>query len=209
VHLFGCDDKRKANRGRGPGAKRAFLDECGFIPFARYVVRSILRPQLLHLKPEEARAALLIGSTPAEQPDHDFTAMAEKAEARGNYANRTIYDNPLLTEEQIKAFIEDDAKEDGLTPEAYVETDDFRREYLAQRVVNKLLLAVPEWEAKREKSLVRVPRPQYFDGFAILDPGARTRTSASTATGTSSSRSTSSRPSSACARARTPPSWRR
>jgi len=171
VHLFGCDDKRKANRGRGPPARRAILDEAGFIPFARYVVKSILNPQLMMLQPHERPASMLLASTPAEEPDHDFTAMAEKAEARGNYANRTIYDNPRLTQSQIQTFIEDDAKDEGLTPEAYVETDDFRREYLAQRVVNKLLLAVPEWESARATSFVKVPRPQYFDAFSILDPG--------------------------------------
>jgi hypothetical protein len=166
IHLFGCDDKRKANRGRGAGAFLVILDECGFIPILRYVIKSVLRPQLLH-----SGGRMLLGSTPAEQPDHDFTAICERAEANGNYSRRTIYDNPRLTPERIQVFIEDDAKEEGLTPEAYRETDDFRREYMAERVVNKLLVVLPEWEAMRGKLLVPIERPEFFNGQSVLDPG--------------------------------------
>lgn len=166
IHLFGCDDKRKANRGRGAGAFLVILDECGFIPILRYVIKSVLRPQLLH-----SGGRMLLGSTPAEEPDHDFTAMAERAETNGNYARRTIYDNPRLTEAQVAKFIEDDAREEGLTPEAYVETDDFRREYMAERVINKLLVVIPEWAAARAQLLVAVPRPEFFNAQTILDFG--------------------------------------
>ncbi len=166
IHLFGCDDKRKANRGRGSGAFLVILDECGFIPILRYVIKSVLRPQLLH-----SGGRMLLGSTPAEEPDHDFTAICERAEANGNYARRTIYDNPRLTPERIQVFIEDDAKEEGLTPEAYIETDDFRREYMAERVVNKLLVVLPEWEAARAQLLVAVPRPEFFNAQVTLDFG--------------------------------------
>lgn len=166
VHLFGADDKRKADRGRGPEADLAIFDEAGFCPLLRYVIRSVLRPQLLH-----TGGRILLGSTPAEEPDHDFTAMAERAEANGIYARRTVWDTPRLTEQQIRQFIEDDAKDEGMTPEEYMETDDFRREYLAERVINKLLVVVPEWEKHREELLVDVARPKYFNGQVTLDFG--------------------------------------
>lgn len=166
IHLFGCDDKRKANRGRGPGAVLVILDECGFIPILLYVIQSVLRPQLLH-----SGGGMLLGSTPADEPDHDFTKIAELAEANNNYARRTIHDNPLLTPERIAAFIEADAKDAGLSVEEYKLTDAFRREYMAERVVNKLLVVVPEWEEKRLKLIRPVPRPQFFDGMTVLDPG--------------------------------------
>lgn len=166
LHLFGCDDKRKANRGRGSGAELAILDECGFIAILRYVIRAVMRPQLLH-----SGGKMLLGSTPAEEPAHDFTAVAEKAEARGSFVHRTIYDNPRLTPEHIVRFIEDDAKDEGLTPEQYALTDDFRREYLAERVVNKLSVVVPEWADTREKLLIEVKRPEFFRGMVMADPG--------------------------------------
>lgn len=166
VHLFGADNKAAANRGRGPSAKAAIFDECGFTSVLKYVLKSIFRPQLL-----TTGGRMYLGSTPAEEPEHDFTEIAERAEANGNYARRTIYDNPLLTEQQISTFIEDDAKEDGLSVEDYKETDTFRREYLAQRVINQLLVVVPEWEKKREGLIKVVPRPEFFDATTILDFG--------------------------------------
>jgi hypothetical protein len=166
LHLFGCDDKRKANRGRGPGAVLVILDECGFIPILRYVIQSVLRPQLLH-----SGGAMLLGSTPAEEPDHDFTQIAERAEANGNFAKRTIYDNDLLTQEKIAAFIAADAKDEGMTPEEYKGTDTFRREYLAERVVNKLLVVLPEWEEKRDVLRRPMERPEFYDAMTVLDPG--------------------------------------
>ncbi len=166
IHLFGADDKRKANRGRGPEALAAFFDECGFTSILRYVLKSVFRPQLLH-----TGGRTFLGSTPAEEPEHDFTAIAEREEVNGNYANRTIYDNPRLTKEQVTRFIEDDAKEEGLSVEAYLQSDDFRREYMAERVVNKLLIVLPEWETQRDKLIMDIPRPEFFNGTTVLDFG--------------------------------------
>lgn len=167
VHLFGADDKRKANRGRGPSALACIFDEAGFTPVLRYVLSSIFRPQMLHAK----AGRTYLGSTPAEEPEHDFTEIAARAEANGNYARRTIYDNPRLTPERIESFIAEDATEEGLSPEAYVQTDVFRREYLAERVINQLLVVVPEWEEKRSKLFVPVDRPVFFNAMSILDFG--------------------------------------
>ncbi len=169
IQLFGADDKRKANRGRGPAALLCIFDECGFTPILKYVLTSIFRPQLLHAP--GGRPTTLLGSTPAEEPEHEFTEIAARAEANGNYARRTIYDNPRLGPERIQAFISEDAAEEGLTPEAYRQTDVFRREYLAERVINQLLVVVPEWEEKRSKLLVAVERTEFFNGMSILDFG--------------------------------------
>lgn len=166
IHLFGCDDKRKANRGRGPGADLVVLDEAGFIPILRYVLRSVLRPQTL-----TTGGRTILGSTPAEEPDHDFTDLAELAEKNGAYSSRTIYQNPRLSQERIAQYIEDDARDDGKSVEEYMESDDFQREYLAKRVTNKLLVVVPEWEAKADTLIREVERPEFFEGMTMLDMG--------------------------------------
>ena len=166
IHLFGADDKRKADRGRGPAAVLAIFDEAGFTPILKYVLTSVLRPQLF-----TTGGRMLLGSTPAAEPDHDFTAIAERAEANGNYARRTVWDNPRRTDAEIRGFIEDDAKEEGLTPEQYQESDTFRREYLAERVIDRLLVVVPEWSKYRSELIQAIPRPQYFDALSVLDFG--------------------------------------
>lgn len=177
IHLFGADDKRKANRGRGPGAILAIFDECGFTPILKYVLRSVLKPQLLHTRRKKGtfHGRTLLGSTPAEEPDHDFTEIAERAEAQGSYARRTLYQNPRLTPEQVQQFLEDDAKEEGLVVEEYVRTDEFRREWMAERFTNKLLVVMgQDWEVSREKSFrlyKETRRPDFFDGMTVLDFG--------------------------------------
>ncbi len=166
IHLFGCEDRRKADRGRGPEAVLAVVDEAGYVPIIRYVVRDVLRPQTLH-----TGGRLLLGSTPAAEPDHDFTAMAERAESRGNYARRTLFDNPRLTPARIAQYIAEDAADEGQTPDEYRASDTFQREYMALRVVNSMLVAVPEWESQRSTLLAGRPRPSHFDGFVSLDFG--------------------------------------
>lgn len=175
IHLFGADNKRNANRGRGPEAALAIFDEAGFCPLLRYVLSSIFRPSLLH-----SGGRTLVASTPAEEPDHDFTHVAELAEANGAYFNRDIWANPRLTTAQIEQFIAEDAHDEGISVETYLETDAFRREYKAERVINRLLLAVPEWIAPwkldggrpyRESHFVELPRPKLFRGHTVIDFG--------------------------------------
>ena len=166
IVLFGCDDKRKADRGRGPGADLVILDEAGFIPILRYVLRSVLRPQTL-----TTGGRTVLGSTPSDEPSHDFTAICEQAEANGTLAHRTIHDNPRLTPERVAEYIAEDAKDEGMTVEEYQQTDTFRREYLAQRVTDKTLTVVPEWQQHKVKLQVAVERPRWFDGYVSLDPG--------------------------------------
>ena len=166
IHLFGADDKRKANRGRGPAAQLAIFDEAGFTPVLEYVLESVFDAQLL-----TTRGRTLLGSTPAEEPDHGFTRIAERAEVRGNYARRTIYDNPTLSPEYVAQFIREKAEEKGLPVEKFLESDTWRREYLAERVIDRLLVVVPEWAEHREELIQAIPRPQWFDAQTQLDFG--------------------------------------
>jgi hypothetical protein len=167
IHLFGCDDKRKANRGRGSAADLVVVDECGFIPILGYVLRSVLRPQTM-----TTGARTILGSTPSDEPDHDFTAICEQAEVTGNYSHRTIYDNPRLTQERIEEYVAEDAKDEGLSVEEYKKTDVYQREYLARRVVDRTLIVMgDDWTATRETARVEVPQPQFWDAYQAFDMG--------------------------------------
>jgi hypothetical protein len=167
VHLFGADDKRKADRGRGPKAEMAIFDECGFSPVLNYVLTSIFRPSLLH-----GGGMTLLASTPAEEPDHDFTRICEVAESNGSWMRKTIFDNPLLTQEQIKRFIEEDARDNGYSVDEYLKTSEFRREYMAERVTDKTLSVLgDDWELAKANAIVELQRPQFFDAYVALDFG--------------------------------------
>ncbi len=166
IHVFGADDQAAADRGRGPSADRVLVDEAGFIRILGYVMRDVLRPQTL-----TTGAQTVIASSPASEPGHEFTKMAEAAERTGNYVHRTIHDNPRLTPERIAEFIAEDANDEGMTPEEYVQTDTFRREYLAERVVDRTLVGVPEWVENAERLTMERVRPAYWDAYVSLDYG--------------------------------------
>lgn len=167
VHFFGADDKRKADRGRGPKALAAFFDEAGFTPVLQYVLSSIFRPSMLH-----GSLFTVVSSTPAPEPDHDFTRICETAEANGTLFRRDIYSNPLLTEAQVAKFIADDARDNGMTPEEYKQSSHFRREYMAERIVDATLMVMgDDWDKARESALVEHARPQFWDAYECIDWG--------------------------------------
>lgn len=171
VHLFGADDQRRADRGRGPPAEFAVFDEGGnegVGNLLRYIVTKVYEPAFQHTS---GRAVL--ASTPAATPDHDFTAMTEEAEARGEWLNRSIYDNPRLTAPRIEEIIAKAARTAGKSIEDFKKTPEFQREYLAKRVIEKSLVVLPEWADKRHKLFAAVPRPEYFRGMASLDFGGQ------------------------------------
>lgn len=170
VHLFGADDDRQAARGRGSDAELAIFDEAAFCSVLPLVLDDVFAPSL-----QLTGGRILLGSTPADTPEHPFTEIAEREESRGNYSRRTWLDNPMLTDARRAEIIEEAAAEQALTVEQYMRTAKYRREYLAERVVDPLLVGVPEWEDARKTQRVAIERPALFRGqeggdFGGVDP---------------------------------------
>lgn len=170
VHLFGADDEHQAARGRGSDAVLAVFDEAAFCSVLPTVIDDVFAPSL-----QLTGGRVLLGSTPAPMPDHPFTQIAEREEARGNYARRTWHDNPMLSDAQRDGILREAADEQAMTVEEYKQTPKYRREMLAERVIDPALAAVPEWEEARATQLVAIPRPALFRGqeggdFGGVDP---------------------------------------
>jgi hypothetical protein len=169
IHLFGADDQRKADRGRGPPAQFAVFDEGGnegVGGLLRYIVTKVFEPAF-----QRTGGKCILPSTPAATPDHDFTALTEEAEVRGEHLHRTIHDNPQLSPARIEDIIAKAARTAGKSVGDFKQTPEFQREYLAKRVIEKSLVVLPEWVDKREKLFKAVERPEYFRGMATLDFG--------------------------------------
>lgn len=162
IRLFGCDNKTKANRGRGSGANLVLLDEAGFIPTLDYVLHSIVAPQTL-----TTRGRVVLASTPSDEPGHPFTTLAQKAEEGAYYVRKTLHDNPRLTREEIEKYIADDANLLGFTIEEFKESDVYKREFLALRAIDTNLVVLPEWDGVMEE----VPLPEFYDGYVAFDAG--------------------------------------
>ncbi|MBK7864354.1 MAG: hypothetical protein IPJ65_38290 [Archangiaceae bacterium] len=162
IRLFGCDNKTKANRGRGSGANLVLIDEAGFIPTLDYVLHSIVAPQTL-----TTRGRVILASTPSDEPDHPFTALAEQAESKGYYVRKTLQDNPRLTQAEIDQYIADDAAILGFSIEEFKQSDVYKREFLALRAIDTNLVVCPEWHG----GFTNFNRPEFFDAYVALDLG--------------------------------------
>ncbi len=165
-HLFGAKDEYQAKNGRGPGAIAAFFDEAGFCEVLPTVLDDVFKPSL-----QLTQGFSLLSSSPADIPEHPFTAITEIEEARGNYAHASWLENPMLTDEQRQAEIEENSAQAGMTPEEYTRSAKYRREYLGERVVDPSLVGVPEWEELRKTNIVEIERPKLFRGHVSIDFG--------------------------------------
>lgn len=166
IVLFGADDEAAANRGRGPESILNIVDEGAFCPVLFYLVESVLAPQTL-----QTNGRTILASTPPVSPGHDWVVMAEAAASHGAYLHRDIYSHGRMTRAQIDAYLTQRALSRGLTLEAYRETTDFKREYMAQTVLDSTLAVVPEFPAVKDAIVKEVARPPFFDLLIAGDPG--------------------------------------
>lgn len=149
---------------RGTSCDLALIDEAGFCSDLEYVLESILMPQTL----TRPNSKIVLASTPPVSPDHPFTRYAMQAMEDGCYSRHTIYENALLTPEQIEEY----KKEAG-----GAESTTWRREYEAQFVMSKDSAIVPEaTDAALDAIFVDVERPPFFMPFVSVDLGYQDHT---------------------------------
>ncbi len=174
IRLVGLD--RKPNGLRGNKLDLVVLDEAGYIKRLGYIYRSVLVPATTHV-PD---ARIIIISTQPEDPDHDFIKFCDRAEQTGSYVCLTIYDNPLLTKEQIEEIaLEYGPTDPHLSREERVRlgmaTTAFRREYLCERVVEETRAIIPEFRVPRHVKQPPIsPAHKYWRRVESLDSAGGT-----------------------------------
>ena len=163
IRLVGCDNGH-ADRLRGAALDFGVVDEAGFMADLAYVVKSILLPQAM-----TTGGRLFIVSSPARTPAHEFTSYCELAEAEGRFAHRTVYDAPHLSAAVIAEFMAECGGED---------TTDWKREYLAQRVVDESIAVLPEFMRHLATIVGELERPPFFHALTSIDAGFEDLTAA-------------------------------
>jgi hypothetical protein len=170
LHIAGVNDGH-ADDLRGPWANIVAIDEAGFVNDLGYVMKDVLMPQLL-----TTRGRMLVASSPAKTPAHQFTDVCLEAEAASAYIHATIYDaleggHPALTPEVIEEFAEEVGGKDTTT---------WQREYLARRVVDAESAIIPEFtdlEAQLVEDFDRVDEdgktkfPEHYACYVVGDNG--------------------------------------
>ena len=164
---------------RGQRAHLEVFDEAAFYDDFDAVMRA-LRPML-----QTTRGAAVYATTPPESPGHPYTTVMQAAKARGRYSHRTIYQHPRLSQAEVEAVLEREAKLKGLTLEAFKRTTYYRREFLCLHVVEETRAVVPEWsaaacdlDASQPEGVLwgdlltrEVERPRHSDTYTFADFG--------------------------------------
>jgi hypothetical protein len=154
-------DKEHAEKLRGPGTDFGLVDEAGAMNNLKYVVNDILLPSTM-----DNDGRLLIISTPAKTPGHDFFSMCAEAEAEGALIVQTVWDNTYLTERPDKL-------QEYIDASGGLESSTWKREYECKDVVDEVIAVIGE--ASNEELMKEVvqehPRPPYFNSFTTMDPG--------------------------------------
>jgi hypothetical protein len=153
-------DQGNADKLRGSACHLGILDEAGFIDDLRYVVRSILMPQLL-----TTDGRLILSSSSPKSPAHDFVGFMAEAELAGDraYTKMTIYED---SRPEVLARIPEWMAESG-----GAESTDWRREYLCELVTDETLAIVPEFQKVADDCVREVSRPAYYDSYVAMDVG--------------------------------------
>lgn len=159
IQLAGTDNGH-AESIRGTKANLCIIDEAGFCDDLDYVVSSVLVPTLT-----TTGGKIIMISTPSKSPDHPFMEFMAEAEAEGRFIKRTIYDNTMLSREQIKKIAEAIGGEDSV---------DFKREYLVEKIISEDDAVIPEFTDELQKKIVvETTRPPFFDSYVSMDIGGR------------------------------------
>jgi len=158
IHLAGSDNGRAENL-RGAYSNLCIVDEAGFCEDLAYTVRSVLMPTTL-----TTRGKIILSSTPPKNADHDFIDFIKKAEFEGTLIKKTIFENDMLTTADVTSTID--------SYPGKMKDPEFRREYLAEIIMNTDTAVFPEFSADLESRIVKEwRRPAYFDYYVALDIG--------------------------------------
>lgn len=156
--VLGGFDASNIDTHRGSESNSIYIEECGSSDSDdyEYAMKDVLKPQLLH-----SRGKLTHLTTLPPLLTHSFV-LDTIPEAKNNKAffRFTIYDNPLLDQDQIRDAIRDSGGEESVT---------FRREYLCEFIKDETVLVVPEFEPTRHVEDVTLPEFAHY--ITVMDVG--------------------------------------
>ena len=143
---------------RGANADLVICEEGGFVSSDdyEYALRSVIGPQLLH-----SGGKLIHVTTPSQEPEHFIHAsVMPKCELSSTCFRYTIYDNPLLEQDQIDAAIELSGGRESIS---------FKREYLVEIVRDSSVVCVPEFNVTNH--VVTLTPPVFANWLISIDFG--------------------------------------
>lgn len=172
IVVAGTDDRDQKERLRGTGAKLIIVDEAGSHKDLRYIVDSILGPQL-----DNHKGRMILITTPPATLDHAFYEYKRDAVIANRFLKYTIHDNSHYTRAQKVKICARVNRLPSDHPDAELILDgklngniDWRREYLCEEVADDKLRVTPDF--RDEAPFVeQFARPMYCTHYVFLDQG--------------------------------------
>lgn len=157
IVLAGADYK-EGDALRGVASDLILVDEAGFTKNLRYLVQDILLPQTI-----TTNGRVILASTPPKSMDHDFSNIyIPRAVAENSYLKRTIFDNPMVSEQKRAQIILECGGED---------TDTWKREYMCELISDSTALIIPEFRV--DQHVKKNPMPNFFRPYVGADFGLK------------------------------------
>lgn len=154
--ILGGFDSSNIESHRGSESYSIYIEETGSCSPDQYsyAMTDVLKPQLLH-----SRGRIVHATTPPPSMGHPFVVdTISQARVNNSFFQYTIYDNPLLDQDQI---------EDAIKDCGGVDTIAFRREYLCELIKDERLLVYPEFSPHCLSTHV----PEHWKGTISIDFG--------------------------------------
>ncbi len=157
IKLIGFD--KNPDGIRGGYADLILLEEAGFISRLAYLYSSVLVPMTM----KRPKPMIVPFGTPSETPSHDFHTFAEKAKMEDAYLEMNIYQNSVLTPQEIEMYHKECLTE-----------SDWLREYMCQWVIDEQRAIIPEFNALNNiKKVERDENFTYYHKYEIMDLGVK------------------------------------
>ncbi len=157
IHVAGVNNGH-ADDLRGTGADLCVVDEAAFVDDLRYLIDSVLVPQLL-----TTNGRLIMASSSPFSPAHEFTAYIHEAILNGNYSS---YDITLggYPQDIVDEFI---AEAGGIN------STTCQREYFNKLIVDSKYSIVPEFKREMVGSYQPGEYDKYYHRYVGMDIGVR------------------------------------
>lgn len=158
---FSGTEQGRAEKLRGSDAHLCIIDEAGFCNDLEYIVRDIMFPLTTLTK-----GKIILASTPSKSADHPFIKMMKEAEADGRLIKKTIYENPMLSPEDIERIASEIGGKQSIT---------FRREYLVETITSEEDAVIPEFKDEVIHDTVKesYPKPSHYVAYVGMDIGGK------------------------------------
>lgn len=156
LYIRGVNEDR-GESARGAASNILIADEYGFWNEPKYIIDSVLFPQL-----EKQEGQWLIkASTPPPDLGHLYYSEREIAKRKDRFVSKTLFDNESLSEAELQTIIEESGGVNSIA---------FRRERLCEDVGDPEMLVVPEFS---DLNIVSddYPRPKFPTFYVGGDSG--------------------------------------